>query len=129
MTFGYEFFIIFVMFLNIDQYREVSIQFVLPFIFIVVIDIICNIVCILPLHDRFIQRTIYLYMKADSNLCFKPATYQIISNQSYVIFYTTILVEKHSSLLVRKFDSLGFFKVTDTVLQFDLCHGAIFMCY
>ncbi|KAL5653624.1 hypothetical protein ACJX0J_032943, partial [Zea mays] len=45
MTFGYEFFIIFVMFLNIDQYREVSIQFVLPFIFIVVIDIICNIVC------------------------------------------------------------------------------------
>ncbi|KAL5650887.1 hypothetical protein ACJX0J_036345 [Zea mays] len=38
MTFGYEFFIIFVMFLNIDQYREVSIQFVLPFIFIVVID-------------------------------------------------------------------------------------------
>ncbi|KAL5676319.1 hypothetical protein ACJX0J_012450 [Zea mays] len=45
MTFGYEFCIIFVMFLNIDQYREVSIQFVLPFIFIVVIDIICNIVC------------------------------------------------------------------------------------
>ncbi|KAL5674767.1 hypothetical protein ACJX0J_010898, partial [Zea mays] len=50
MTFGYEFFIIFVMFLNMiyltgDQYREVSIQFVLPFIFIVVIDIICNIVC------------------------------------------------------------------------------------
>ncbi|KAL5654965.1 hypothetical protein ACJX0J_034284, partial [Zea mays] len=46
MTFGYEFFIIFVMFLNIDQYREVSIQFVLPFILIVVIAIICNIVTI-----------------------------------------------------------------------------------
>ncbi|KAL5663863.1 hypothetical protein ACJX0J_023971 [Zea mays] len=36
MTFGNEFFIIFVMFLNIDQYREVSIQFVLPFILIVI---------------------------------------------------------------------------------------------
>ncbi|KAL5655008.1 hypothetical protein ACJX0J_034327 [Zea mays] len=39
MTFGYEFFIIFVMFLNIDQYREVSIQFVLPFILIVTSEI------------------------------------------------------------------------------------------
>ncbi|KAL5672159.1 hypothetical protein ACJX0J_016465 [Zea mays] len=29
-----------------DQYREVSIQFVLPFLLIVVIDIICNIVTI-----------------------------------------------------------------------------------
>jgi hypothetical protein len=28
-----------------DQYREVIIQFVLPFLLIVVIDIICNIVC------------------------------------------------------------------------------------
>ena len=33
-------------YLTEDQYREVSIQFVLPFIFIVVIDIICNIVCV-----------------------------------------------------------------------------------
>jgi hypothetical protein len=32
-------------YLTEDQYREVSIQFVLPFILIVVIDIICNIVC------------------------------------------------------------------------------------
>jgi hypothetical protein len=30
-----------------DQYREVSIQFVLPFLLIVVIDIICNIVCLM----------------------------------------------------------------------------------
>ena len=32
-------------YLTEDQYREVSIQFVLRFILIVVIDIICNIVC------------------------------------------------------------------------------------
>jgi hypothetical protein len=32
-------------YLTKDQYREVSIQFVLPFLLIVVIDIICNIVC------------------------------------------------------------------------------------
>ena len=32
-------------YLTEDQYREVSIQFVLPFLLIVVIDIICNIVC------------------------------------------------------------------------------------
>ena len=41
-----------------DQYREVSIQFVLPFIFIVVIDIICNIVCVqvmvpVPVPDAY----------------------------------------------------------------------------
>jgi hypothetical protein len=32
-------------YLTEDQYREVSIQFILPFLLIVVIDIICNIVC------------------------------------------------------------------------------------
>jgi hypothetical protein len=32
-------------YLTEDQYREVSIKFVLPFLFIVVIDIINNIVC------------------------------------------------------------------------------------
>jgi hypothetical protein len=32
-------------YLTEDQYREVSIQFFLSFILIVVIDIICNIVC------------------------------------------------------------------------------------
>jgi hypothetical protein len=32
-------------YLTEDQYREVSIQYVLPFLLIVVIDIICNIVC------------------------------------------------------------------------------------
>jgi hypothetical protein len=32
-------------YLTEDQYREVSIQFVLPFLLIAVIDIICNIVC------------------------------------------------------------------------------------
>jgi hypothetical protein len=32
-------------YLTEDQYREVSIQFVFPFLLIVVIDIICNIVC------------------------------------------------------------------------------------
>jgi hypothetical protein len=32
-------------YLTEDQYREVSIQFVLPFLLIDVIDIICNIVC------------------------------------------------------------------------------------
>jgi hypothetical protein len=32
-------------YLTEDQYHEVSIQFVLPFLLIVVIDIICNIVC------------------------------------------------------------------------------------
>ena len=32
-------------YLTEDQYRKVSIQFVLPFLLIVVIDIICNIVC------------------------------------------------------------------------------------
>jgi hypothetical protein len=33
------------MYLTEDQYRVVSIQFVLLFLLIVVIDIICNIVC------------------------------------------------------------------------------------
>jgi hypothetical protein len=32
-------------YLTEDQYREVSIEFVLPFLLIAVIDIICNIVC------------------------------------------------------------------------------------
>jgi hypothetical protein len=32
-------------YLTEDQYREVSIQFVLPFLLIAVIDIICYIVC------------------------------------------------------------------------------------
>jgi hypothetical protein len=32
-------------YLTKDQYREVSIQFFLPFLLIVVIDIICNIMC------------------------------------------------------------------------------------
>jgi hypothetical protein len=32
-------------YLTEDQYREVSIRFVLPFLLMAVIDIICNIVC------------------------------------------------------------------------------------
>jgi hypothetical protein len=32
-------------YLTEDQYREVSIQFVLLFLLIVVIDLICNLVC------------------------------------------------------------------------------------
>ncbi|KAL5671262.1 hypothetical protein ACJX0J_015568, partial [Zea mays] len=66
MTFGYEFFIVFVMFLNIDQYREVSIQFVLPFLLIVVIDIICNIITI-AYECFFGQKPSDIELKAQDN--------------------------------------------------------------
>ncbi|KAL5651017.1 hypothetical protein ACJX0J_036475 [Zea mays] len=99
MTFGYEFFIIFVMFLNIDQYREVSIQFVLPFIFIVVID---NMASILTQGAIVLTNLIKLEISRRNELwhAVEPITQEnleraklrekkvgcIISNISFIVF-------------------------------------------
>ncbi|KAL5678472.1 hypothetical protein ACJX0J_014603 [Zea mays] len=94
MTFGYEFFIVFS-----DQFREVSIQFVLPFLLIAVIDIICNIItiaygCFLFLQEATrgqkpsdIEHTILTYQTQSMTYVDKIAIIQNINLLTQIVAY------------------------------------------